>query len=361
VDDGAPAPDGYSFDALVPEPTEEQLQAAPVSYPAWVSSQYLQLPDAVPERVRALARDITAHGRTPYDRAVAIERYLRLIPYSLDVPAPPSTRDAVDYFLFDLKKGYCDYYATSMTIMARAAGLPARLVTGYASGSYDSYSAEYVVREADAHSWTEIYFPGIGWVEFEPTAGQPVPQRESTVAAQAPGETKPAARPKWVILPPIDTSRLGIAWLLAPVLCALYGGWLLVDGMRLRWMNADQAVAVIYRRLHRSTERMAGEHFAGETAREHAVRITGTLSALGARSRLLRLLIQPAVAAVCDLTELRMLSLFASVPLSREQGRRAVSVWSALRWRLALIRLCMPDGRTSPPGAPSGTRERAGM
>ena len=77
-----------------------------------------------------------------------------------------------DYFLFDLKTGYCDYYATSMIVMARAVGLPARLVIGYANGDYDPVKAEYVIREADAHSWVEVYFAGAGWVEFEPTASE---------------------------------------------------------------------------------------------------------------------------------------------------------------------------------------------
>ena len=79
-----------------------------------------------------------------------------------------------DYFLFDLKQGYCDYYATSMVVLARAAGLPARLVVGYANGSYDHERAQYIVTENYAHSWVEIYFADIGWVEFEPTSSQPV-------------------------------------------------------------------------------------------------------------------------------------------------------------------------------------------
>ena len=87
----------------------------------------------------------------------------------------------VDYFLFDLKEGYCDYYATSMAILARAAGLPSRLVVGYASGDYDPANNRYVVTEADAHSWVEIYFTGRGWVEFEPTASLPlIPLPEDT-------------------------------------------------------------------------------------------------------------------------------------------------------------------------------------
>jgi hypothetical protein len=104
-------------------------------------------------------------------KARVIEACLRTYPYSLGITLPPD-RDVVDYFLFDLKKGYCDYYASSMVVLARAVGLPARLVIGYANGIYSPAKAEYTIREADAHSWVEVYFTGIGWVEFEPTASQ---------------------------------------------------------------------------------------------------------------------------------------------------------------------------------------------
>ena len=79
----------------------------------------------------------TATEATPYDRARAIELYLRTIPYSLDVPIPPAEHDVVDYFLFDLRRGYCDYYATAMAMLPRAAGLPAHVAVGYAAGDYD--------------------------------------------------------------------------------------------------------------------------------------------------------------------------------------------------------------------------------
>jgi hypothetical protein len=78
----------------------------------------------------------------------------------------------VDFFLFDLKQGYCDYYASSMVVMARSIGLPARLTVGYATGAYDPADQAYHVNMADAHSWPEIYFPDLGWIPFEPTASR---------------------------------------------------------------------------------------------------------------------------------------------------------------------------------------------
>ncbi len=333
----SPSLNKYAFDAVLPEAAEAQLQSAPQTYPAWVIQQYTQLPDSVPERVRALARDITVRGRTPYDRAVAIERYLRLIPYSLDVPAPPSTREATDYFLFDLKKGYCDYYATAMTVLARAAGLPARLVTGYTSGSYDSYGAEYVVREADAHSWSEIYFSGIGWIEFEPTASQPLPHRETVqAAAPSPSGGQPV-KPKWYVVPSLDLKRLRLAWLLLPLLAGSFGVYMVVDGLRLRWMAVDAAVSTIYRRLRRSTRRLGGTPTPGETAREHAAAVARGLSLLSAENRMACLILRPVSDWIAELSDLYMRSLFAPAPLGEQDVRRATRLWFDLRWRLALV------------------------
>jgi len=133
-------------------PSINRLRSAGTDYPSAVRARYLQLPSDLPERVRSLALDLTAAQPTPYDAAVAIETYLRKLPYTLDVPAPPLSSDAVDYFLFDLKKGYCDYYATAMTVLARAAGIPARLVIGYSTNLFDSDRGQFVVTAADAHS-----------------------------------------------------------------------------------------------------------------------------------------------------------------------------------------------------------------
>jgi hypothetical protein len=114
----------YQAASLVTAAGEQQLRGAGSEYPDWVRARYLVLPDSIPERVLILARDLTAAQPTPYDRVRAIESYLRAYPYSLDLPAPPYQQDIVDYFLFDLKKGYCDYYATAMTVMARHAVAP---------------------------------------------------------------------------------------------------------------------------------------------------------------------------------------------------------------------------------------------
>jgi transglutaminase-like putative cysteine protease len=331
----------YAFESVLPTVTEADLRATSPTVPAWIRDRYLQLPDSVTERVRALARDLTARGLTPYDRALAIESYLRGIPYSLDVPAPPYGRDAVDYFLFDLKKGYCDYYATAMAVLARSSGLPARVVMGYATGSYDPYSAEYFVRNADAHAWTEIYFGGIGWIEFEPTAGQPAPMREGPRWQPITPPFSPPANRGWAVLPGMrGTWSKTVTWAGAAV-ALLCLAWITIDWLRLRRMQPNRAAGVLYARMRRSTRRIAALSPPGETAREYCARIAGALSALGTSNRGLRWLVSPIAAAVAKVTDLYMLSLFAPAPLRPSDRALAIRVWAAIGWRLGLIDLIM--------------------
>jgi hypothetical protein len=133
---------------------------------------YLQLQPEVPERVALLAREVIEGGDTPYDRAVRLEQYLQGFPYTLDVSRPPRDRDVADYFLFELGEGYCDYFATTFVVMARLVGIPSRLAVGYVGGEIDPDDGARVVMEANGHAWPEVYFPGWGWVRFEPTGGR---------------------------------------------------------------------------------------------------------------------------------------------------------------------------------------------
>ncbi len=120
---------------------------------------------------------VTADAETVYDKARALELRLRTIEYNDAIEAPPPERDPVEYFLYDIRQGYCDYYATSMAVMLRSVGIPARVVSGYAEGSYiqeGEYQGfgYYFITERDAHTWVEVFFPDYGWIEFEPTAGE---------------------------------------------------------------------------------------------------------------------------------------------------------------------------------------------
>jgi hypothetical protein len=164
----------YTVVSLVSGATTQQLRNAGTDYPDWVRDRYLQLPRTVPERVRALAREVVKGATIPYDQAVAIQEYLRRITYDQYINAPPAGRDVVDWFLFENRRGYCDYYASAMAVMCRILGIPARISQGYAPGEYDSASHSYIVRQLDAHAWPELYFPGYGWIDFEPTSSEPV-------------------------------------------------------------------------------------------------------------------------------------------------------------------------------------------
>ncbi|MBW7884118.1 MAG: transglutaminase domain-containing protein [Caldilineaceae bacterium] len=169
----------YTVASLVPALSDEMLAALPDwGVPGYTLpdayGEYLALPDTVTNRTHALAMELVAGQPTLYARATAIERYLRTFPYDLTVPAvSDDVTDVADYFLFDLRRGYCDYYATAFVVLARAAGIPARFVTGYAPGYWNASEQLWIITEAEAHSWPEVYFPEAGWIPFEPTAGRP--------------------------------------------------------------------------------------------------------------------------------------------------------------------------------------------
>jgi hypothetical protein len=161
----------YTISSYISTVDQHTLREAGQNYPAWVRESYLQLPDTLPPRVRERAREIIsqANATNPYDQATAIQNVLRSLTYNEARSAPPNDRDWVDYFLFESQQGYCDDFATAMVVLLRAEGVPARWVQGYAGGTLDPETREWVVRESVAHSWVEVYFPGYGWQRFEPT------------------------------------------------------------------------------------------------------------------------------------------------------------------------------------------------
>lgn len=135
--------------------------------------RYLQLPDTLPQRVRDLAHDITDIVPTAYEKARAIETYFKLNGYTYSttgVAIPTETEDYVDQFLFETKVGYCDNFSTSMVVLMRSLGIPARWVKGFVTGDAID-NTTYEITNNEAHSWVEVYLVGIGWVPFEPTIG----------------------------------------------------------------------------------------------------------------------------------------------------------------------------------------------
>ena len=257
--------------------TARQLQEAPADYAPAIADLYLALPDDTPRRVTALAAEITDGIESPYDRARAIERYLRQFPYDLDVPPPRPKQNVVDYFLFDAQRGYCDYFGSSFVVLARAAGIPSRLAVGYAMGGYDPERGCYAVAEADGHSWPEVYFPGYGWTPFEPTVSfrtferpeeptQPrdggprlpsVPRRPPSLAVEA----------LWAQIEDRGATYVGLA--------ALAGLLLIYVRQAYRWwwlnrLDPLQAIALAYGEMARLGERLGTPRRASDTPAEYA-------------------------------------------------------------------------------------------
>ncbi len=179
----------YTVTSLVSAADKQSLRAAPAEYPAWVQ-RYLQLPDDDGlNRVREKAREVAGAATNAYDKAEAIQNFLRTLTYEENIPSPPVDRDRVDWFLFDLQRGYCDYFASAMVVMLRAEGVPARLVAGYAGGVYNPEKRVYEVRQNVAHTWVEVYFPGYGWQRFEPTPASYTTLPERPEAPPGEGES----------------------------------------------------------------------------------------------------------------------------------------------------------------------------
>jgi hypothetical protein len=329
----------YRADSLLPEFGEAGLRADGQDYPTWIVERYLVVPESVPDRVLTLARDLTATEPTPYDRALAIERFLRRFPYTLDLPSPPADRDISDYFLFELQRGYCDYYATTMVVLARGSGLPARLVTGYASGTYDEASGQYTVTEADAHSWAQVYFPSYGWINFEPTAGLPAITRPADALPEVPAELQTPPEPITARRARLIWARgLGIGGGLLALALVCLTIWLIVDAWRLRRLPPSDAVIGLYRRLYRSALWLGLDSTEGDTVHEFATTLTLRLKELAQARRGGRGLIS-AVGDIRWLTKLCARALYSlDKPHASEQAE-AVQMWGRLRRRLWLARL----------------------
>jgi transglutaminase-like putative cysteine protease len=177
----------YQVRAAIASPSIEDLRLSGTDYPAWVVGRYLQLPEAVAPRLREQAALVTLGMETPYDKAAAITAFLRQeISYQAVLDPAPKGVDPVLWVLFDYKKGFCNYYASAEVLMLRSLGIPARLAVGFAQGQFDPNFRIYTVKKKDAHAWPEVYFEGIGWVEFEPTGNQDPLLRPETGGGAAP-------------------------------------------------------------------------------------------------------------------------------------------------------------------------------
>ncbi len=163
----------YSATSLLSTPKPAELRTTRSDYPAEISLSYLQVPP-LDARIPRLAESITRGYANNYDKAAAIEFYLRNnFGYTLTLPRI-LPHDPLANFLFDRKQGHCEYFASSMAVMLRSLRIPARVVNGFRTGEFNDVTSQYVVRASNAHSWVEVYFQGYGWIDFDPTPAAPI-------------------------------------------------------------------------------------------------------------------------------------------------------------------------------------------
>lgn len=185
----------YTVISQRPHVTKELLRASdPLKKGIPTSLEpFLQLPADVPQRVIDLAEEITAGETNTYDKILALEAWMAdNTTYSLDIPPLPPGTDSVDQYLFETRQGFCEQIGSSLVVMLRSLGVPSRLAVGFVPGERNPLTGLYEVRASDAHSWAEVYFPGVGWQGFDPTAQVPL------AGEFDPGATAGSAMAAWV-------------------------------------------------------------------------------------------------------------------------------------------------------------------
>jgi transglutaminase-like putative cysteine protease len=332
--------DTYTVVSSVSVADEQSLRRAGTDYPDWIREKYLQLPDSLPPEVRELAQEITAPYDNPYDKAVAIESYLRKIRYDENIPGPPPGVDGVAWFLFDERAGYCDYYASAFAVLARSVGIPTRVAAGYSLGDYEPEIKAYRQREFDAHSWPEVFFPRYGWIEFEPTAADPRIVRPAGPAEEdeaTPGEDRSSDRepPERRFRDEVIDELLGPEGppLALPLYIRVYRttwarfglgltGVLLMVGLVLwvTWQRSLRGLSVaegFYARMTRVAEWLGVKARPSQTPHEYA----GEVARVVPQGR----------PAIWRITEAFVRERFAGIPPAPEERASLVAAWLELR------------------------------
>lgn len=330
-------PQTYSIVSDVALLDEEGLRAIPDGQSAeGAGAMYLQVPDTLPERVRTLAADITRDQHSAYDKVKAIEAYLQNnFTYNNEPDLTNRTsEDLVDGFLFQMKEGYCDYFSTSMAVMVRTLGIPARWVKGYSPGTlpvdpsmagFRGEEAEfinpegegtYTVRNSDAHSWVEVYFPGYGWLPFEPTTGFSYPyalpeDAPAPEAVELPADLaadSSVTEPEEANAAPWGT----VAWIAGGVVLVAAAAFFLFrfrgsvplwPARRDRYKNANERVVRETERLLRFCRRKGFERIEHETMRETIDRWSTRFSSLQPEFRRVQLAFEKAKYSAMTLSE----------------------------------------------------------
>jgi transglutaminase-like putative cysteine protease len=276
----------YSVVSEVPAATPALLRDSPAPSEDPALERYTQLPVDLPDRVTALAHRITDSEPTTYDKVMAVQRWLEThTRYRVDIPPDPPGVDAVDYFLFERREGYCEHIASTMAILLRAVGIPTRFAVGFDAGAHNLLTGYYEVRESDAHSWVEVYYPGRGWVSYDPTHAVPAAEPGVSglfvaseflsaigrfVARVVPGPIKAAAR---AVASAAGAAVRGVAagWPVAAG-CVLLAGaaWLVVRRRRSRRrLPPPVGAAAAFASLCRTFERRGHPRPVHRTPSEH--------------------------------------------------------------------------------------------
>jgi transglutaminase-like putative cysteine protease len=276
-------------------------------------SGYLVLPRGYSQRVIDLAQVVAGERQGAYERALGLEAYLRGLPYTYQVQPLPSNRDAVEQFLFDMRQGYCTYYASAMAVMARTMGIPARIAIGYATGEYDQASGAYLIHQSDAHAWPELYING-RWLPFEPTPIRALPARTEGQDLPAP-QPAPAPAEQPLALGPLIWAGV----LIGVVSLVLLGVWL---G---RPRRPRSLVTQVQTRLERDGVRAGVPWPVGATLHEYGALLTPHAG--------------DAAESLSEVVDLVEQARYSGRPLRGEQEGRLRRAAEHLRARLAERRL----------------------
>lgn len=175
----------YSGYSDIYRPSPDAIARAPRGYPGWFPATLTETPRRSP-RMEDLVRRVTAGIPSPYRQALALRQYLQdNYRYSLEMPLCPPEKDPVEFFLFEMKKGHCEYYASALAILLRYLDIPSCVVNGFQRGEFNTFNRTFVVRQSDAHSWVEAYFEGFGWIELDATPPGPDSGRDGLAAMLA--------------------------------------------------------------------------------------------------------------------------------------------------------------------------------
>lgn len=309
----------YTVISAVPRFSETRLRTV-----SWqdikdqaIGGNYTQIPHQFPERIGELARRITAQADSPYTAVKLLEEHLKTqYPYNLDIPMFPEDRDAIDYFLFEQKEGYCEHFASALAMMARSLGLPTRFVTGYTAGQYNPLTGYFEVRSSDAHGWVEVHFPNHGWVPFDPTPGYLADLRPNNMNNRSSAGNFWDYLMKWMpdgvkkafryaiekslgaVLSVFGVLVTALTWLPLPAMLSLIGGLMLCLLAWVFWRSRSQktkAEALAFAPAYRQSPTRAAfvqtylsqlQQFSQRTGQANTLALTPTEQALAAGAHL---------------------------------------------------------------------------